>query len=136
MNKKLLFAGAALGLAGVAIYKVISADRDRRALQEIWTTADMPDLTGKVIIVTGANSGIGYEAAKEFARKGARTILACRSMEKAEAAFALLKDEVPDAPIAIMQLDLASLASVNKFAEAFKAKYDEETQKKYGDADE
>ena len=40
----------------------------------------MPDLTGKVIIVTGANSGVGYEAAKEFARKGAQTILACRNM--------------------------------------------------------
>ncbi|MEM7033833.1 MAG: SDR family NAD(P)-dependent oxidoreductase [Chloroflexota bacterium] len=47
-----------------------------------WPTENMPNLTGKIIIVTGANSGIGYEAAKEFARKGAKTILACRSMDK------------------------------------------------------
>jgi NAD(P)-dependent dehydrogenase (short-subunit alcohol dehydrogenase family) len=48
-----------------------------------WTTENMPDLTGKVIIVTGSNSGIGFEAAQEFARKGAHTILACRNMDKA-----------------------------------------------------
>ena len=51
-----------------------------------WTVNNIPDLTGKIIIVTGANSGIGYEAAKELARKGAQTILACRSMDKAQRA--------------------------------------------------
>lgn len=89
-----------------------------------WTTANMPDLTGKVIIVTGANSGIGYEAAKEFARKGAQTILACRSMDKAQAALSQIQAEIPNAPVEIMQLDLASQNSVHQFAEAFKAKYD------------
>jgi NAD(P)-dependent dehydrogenase (short-subunit alcohol dehydrogenase family) len=52
-------------------------------MPEKWTTENIPDLSGKVIIVTGANSGIGYEAAKEFARKGAQTILACRDMGRA-----------------------------------------------------
>jgi len=89
-----------------------------------WTADRIPDSSDKVIIVTGANSGIGYEAAKEFARKGARTIMACRSMEKAEAALAVIQAEIPDAPVTIMKLDLASQASVHKFAEAFKAEYD------------
>jgi NAD(P)-dependent dehydrogenase (short-subunit alcohol dehydrogenase family) len=84
----------------------------------------MPDLTGKVIIVTGANSGIGYEAAKEFVRKGAQTILACRSTAKAETAFNQIQAEITDAPVEFMQLDLASLASVRRFADEFTAKYD------------
>jgi NAD(P)-dependent dehydrogenase (short-subunit alcohol dehydrogenase family) len=89
-----------------------------------WTTRNIPDLTDKVIIVTGANCGLGYEAAKEFARKGARTVLACRSMEKAQAALDQIRQEIPEAAAEIMQLDLASLASVRDFAEAFKSRYD------------
>jgi NAD(P)-dependent dehydrogenase (short-subunit alcohol dehydrogenase family) len=88
-----------------------------------WTTDNIPDLTDKVIVVTGANSGIGFEAAKEFARKGAQTILACRSMVKAQAALALIQAEIPGARTEIMQLDLASLASVHRFANEFKNKY-------------
>lgn len=49
-----------------------------------WTQADIPDLTGKVVIITGADSGIGYEAALELARKGGHIILACRSIDKAQ----------------------------------------------------
>ena len=89
-----------------------------------WTTDDIPDLTGKVIIVTGANSGIGYEAAKEFARKGARTILACRSVDKAQRALNQIRADIPNAAVEIMQLDLASQKSIHIFAEAFKSKYD------------
>jgi NAD(P)-dependent dehydrogenase (short-subunit alcohol dehydrogenase family) len=88
-----------------------------------WTTENIPDLTGQVIIVTGANSGIGYEAAKEFVRKGAQTILACRSMDKAQAALDQILAETPNATAEIMALDLASLASVRAFAEVFKGKY-------------
>ncbi len=89
-----------------------------------WTTKDIPDLTGKVIVVTGANSGIGFEAAKEFARKGAQVILACRSMDKAEKALGLILGEIPDAKAEIMDLDLTSLKSIRKFADVFKGKYD------------
>lgn len=89
-----------------------------------WTTSDIPDLTGKVIIVTGANSGIGYEAAKEFARKGAQTILACRSVDKAQRALNQIRAEVPNAKVEIIQLDLASQKSINEFADAFKSKFD------------
>jgi len=91
---------------------------------EKWTTDNIPDLTGKVIIVTGANSGLGYEDSKEFARKGARTILACRDMDKAQNALDQIKVEVPDARAEIMQLNLASLKSVHRFAEAFIEKND------------
>lgn len=89
-----------------------------------WTTNAIPDLTGKVIIVTGANSGIGYAAALELARKGGRTILACRSMDKAQAALRQIQAQLPNAPAEIMQLDLASQASIRAFAAAFKARYD------------
>ena len=88
-----------------------------------WTTTNMPNLNNKVVIVTGANSGIGFEAAKEFARKGAQTILACRSLDKAQAALSQIQAEIPNAPAKIMALDLADLDSVRAFAEAFQAKY-------------
>ena len=90
-----------------------------------WTANDIPDLTGKVIIVTGGNSGIGFEAAKEFARKGAQTILACRNPAKASSALTQLQAEIPKAKAEVMQLDLSSLASVRAFADAFLAKYDQ-----------
>lgn len=93
-------------------------------MSENWTSANIPDLKGKVIIITGANSGIGYEAAKEFARKGAQVIMACRSMDKAQVALAQILAEIPEAPAEIMHLDLASQKSVHQFAEAFTAKYD------------
>jgi NAD(P)-dependent dehydrogenase (short-subunit alcohol dehydrogenase family) len=91
---------------------------------EKWTTDNIPDLTGKVIIVTGANSGLGYEDSKEFTRKGARTILACRDMDKAQNALAQIKVEIPDAQAEVMQLNLASLKSVHRFSEIFIEKYD------------
>lgn len=123
MNKKII-AGASAVAAAVGIYKLANRQNGTTGTTLGWTAADMPDLTGKVIIVTGANSGIGFEAAKEFARKGAQTILACRSMDKAQAALNQILAEIPDAPAEIMPLDLASLASVRQFAADFGAKYD------------
>lgn len=122
-NKKIIVATAAI-LAGIGVYKLANRQNGKTQIAEAWTTDNMPDLTGKVIIVTGANSGIGFEAAKEFVRKGAATILACRSLDKAQVALAEIQAEIPDAPVEIMQLDLASLSSVRQFAEAFQAKYD------------
>lgn len=89
-----------------------------------WTTKDMPDLTGKVVIVTGANSGLGLESTKELAAKGATVVMACRNLKKAEQAKAEVLQQVPNAKLDIMKLDNASLDSVRAFAEAFKAKYD------------
>ena len=131
MNKKVLIGGIATVLAGIAIYLLVNQQKKKsyapsgaNTVSEDWTVENIPDLTGKVIIVTGANSGIGFEAAKEFTRKGAQTILGCRSMDKAQAALADIQAEIPGAPAEVMPLDLASLASVRQFAEAFKAKYD------------
>ena len=90
-----------------------------------WTVDDMPDLSGKTIIVTGSNSGIGYEAALGFAAKQAAVVLACRSMEKANTAVAQIKSAHPAASVEAMELDLSSLASVRKFADAFRQRYGE-----------
>lgn len=126
MNKKkrILIGSITAVLAGVGIYKWVSGQqKNRDSVHEPWTVADMPDLHGKVMIVTGANSGLGFETAKALAGQGAETILACRNMDKARAALTQLQAEIPGAPAEIMELDLASLASVRRFAEAFKAKY-------------
>jgi NAD(P)-dependent dehydrogenase (short-subunit alcohol dehydrogenase family) len=77
-----------------------------------------------VVLITGANSGIGFEAAREFARHGARTILACRSLDKAEAALGQLQAEVPVPAAEVMLLDLASLDSVRRFADEFTERND------------
>ncbi|TNE46621.1 MAG: SDR family NAD(P)-dependent oxidoreductase [Deltaproteobacteria bacterium] len=84
-----------------------------------WTAEHIPDQTGKVIVVTGANSGLGLETSREMARRGAQVIMACRTASKAEAAIADIKSDVPDAKLTFMPLDLASLESVRSFAEAF-----------------
>ncbi len=85
-----------------------------------WTADSVPDLSSKTIVVTGGNSGIGYEAALQFARKGARTVLACRSVDKAQGAADRIKLRHPAAKVEVMELDLASLASVRAFAKKFR----------------
>jgi NAD(P)-dependent dehydrogenase (short-subunit alcohol dehydrogenase family) len=88
-----------------------------------WDTDHMPDLTGKVVIVTGGNTGIGLQAANAFAGKGAETILACRNKTKSLQAVAWIKKRVPEARVRYMHLDLGSMASVRRFAELFKSDY-------------
>jgi NAD(P)-dependent dehydrogenase (short-subunit alcohol dehydrogenase family) len=90
---------------------------------EKWRAENIPDLSGKVVIVTGANSGLGFEASKEFARKGAKVIMACRNMDKAQTALAQIREEIPDVLAEVIQRDLASLKSTHQFADSFKAKY-------------
>lgn len=89
----------------------------------MWTTKNIQDLTGKSIIVTGGNSGLGYESVKAFAAKGAEVVLASRSMEKGDAAKTEILKEYPEGKIEVMQLDLGDLQSVKEFAAAYKKKY-------------
>jgi NAD(P)-dependent dehydrogenase (short-subunit alcohol dehydrogenase family) len=88
-----------------------------------WTTKDIPNLKGKVAIVTGANSGIGYEAARELAKKDAKVIMACRDVQKGRTAAEQIREEYPAADVPVMQLDLANLSSINRFAQDFCAAY-------------
>ncbi|HET6417031.1 MAG TPA: oxidoreductase [Polyangiales bacterium] len=85
-----------------------------------WNLEQVPDLSGRVVIITGANSGIGYEAALALAKRKAEITLACRSEEKARAAVDRIRAEVPSARLKIIPLDLSDLASVRAFAERFR----------------
>jgi len=99
-------------------------DESEVVMAEKWTAADIPDQTGKVVIVTGANTGLGYVDAQELARRGAEVILACRDKEKGKAALRKIKNERPGAKAELILLDLADLASVRNFAGEFTSKYD------------
>jgi len=90
---------------------------------ELWNAEDIPDQTGKVFVVTGANSGLGFETTKALAAKGGEIVMACRSPEKASEAEGAIRAELPDARLVTMRLDLASLASVRAFADAFTSRY-------------
>lgn len=81
-----------------------------------FTDADVPDQTGKTIFITGANTGLGYEAAKVLAGRGARVLIGCRSKDKALQACSKILAEHPEADIAVVELDLSSLDSVKKAA--------------------
>ncbi len=89
-----------------------------------WTAKQMPDLSGRTMIVTGGNSGLGYEAAAALAAKGAHVVLACRSESRSQEAKAKIESAHPDASLESLPLDLASLASVRDFAKAFLDRHD------------
>ena len=84
----------------------------------------MEDQSGRVAIVTGANTGIGLEAARELARKGATVVIASRNETKAEAAANDIRQHRPTGEIVVMLLDLADLSSVRSFASAFHDRFD------------
>ena len=88
-----------------------------------WTFDDIPDQRGRTAIVKGANSGIGFEAARALAAKGARVIMACRNTEKAEAAAQQIHNEYPEAVLEVMALDLSDLSSVRALAADFTGRY-------------
>jgi NAD(P)-dependent dehydrogenase (short-subunit alcohol dehydrogenase family) len=81
-----------------------------------WTTADIPDQASRVAVVTGANGGLGLEAARELARKGAHVVMAARDQAKAHEAVRSLLDDIPRASLELQPLDLASLDSVREAA--------------------
>jgi NAD(P)-dependent dehydrogenase (short-subunit alcohol dehydrogenase family) len=88
-----------------------------------WTFHDIPDQTGRTAIVTGANTGIGFETARMLAQKGAHVLLACRNLDKARAALERILAERPSGSASVAALDLSDLASVDAFAAAFRAEH-------------
>ena len=83
-----------------------------------WTVHSMPRQDGRRAVITGGNSGIGYDTAIELARHGAAVVLACRNQAKGDAAASQLRNDVPGAIVEVAPLDLASLTSVRSFAAA------------------
>ncbi|MCW2689141.1 MAG: putative dehydrogenase/reductase [Mycobacterium sp.] len=81
-----------------------------------WSAADVPDQSGRTAIVTGANTGIGYEAASVLADRGAHVVLAVRDLEKGKAALARIMGVSPRADVTVQQLDLTSLDSIRTAA--------------------
>lgn len=88
----------------------------------MWSTEDIIDQSGKTVIITGSNSGIGFETAKALYEKGAHVILACRDMVKAQSAIAEIQKQPKSGKLEAAQLDLSSLSSVSRFAHEFKEK--------------
>ena len=84
-----------------------------------WTASDMPAQRGRRVVVTGANSGIGFHAAQELARRGAQVVLAVRDEARGQAARERMEKAVPAAQVEVRRLDLADLASVRSFAAGF-----------------
>ena len=90
----------------------------------VWRESDIPDQTGRVAVVTGANSGLGLETARQLAARGATVVLAVRRPERGEVAVADIVATVPDARLEVVRLDLASLDSVRDAADAVRAAHD------------
>ena len=93
-----------------------------------WTTVDMPRLDGKTVVVTGANSGLGYEGSLAFAEKGATVVMACRNVDRGERAADDIRRESAvnpdDLDLDVRECDLASLDSVREFADGLADDYD------------
>jgi len=90
---------------------------------EKWTTENIPNQKGKIAVVTGSSSGIGYEAARVLANKGAELIIAVRNKEKGEKAVQKIQSQNSEAKVSLMILDLADLKSVEKFAKEYNENY-------------
>lgn len=88
-----------------------------------FTIADIPDLADKTILITGANSGLGWESAKALAGHGAHVIIAARSREKAAQAIDTIRQEHAAARLDVLELDLADLTSVRRSADEIKSRY-------------
>jgi NAD(P)-dependent dehydrogenase (short-subunit alcohol dehydrogenase family) len=88
-----------------------------------WTAEQIPDQTGRVVIVTGGNIGLGYESVLALAKKGAEVVMASRNLDKANAARREILAQVPNGKVEVMQVDLSDLASIRAFSEAFHRRY-------------
>ena len=91
---------------------------------ETWTVADIPDQSGRVAVVTGANSGLGLETARELSRAGASVVLAVRSLDRGKAAIDDIRSNQPNADLHLQELDLASLDSIRTAAQKIRSNLD------------
>lgn len=89
-----------------------------------WTSHDIPDQTGRTAVITGANTGLGYETARALAAHGAQVVLAVRNLDKGKAAADLITRHSPGAAVAVQELDLTSLASIRSAADQLRAEHD------------
>ncbi|ERH10215.1 MAG: dehydrogenase [halophilic archaeon J07HX64] len=96
-------------------------------MADSWTAAEMPDQSERTVVVTGANSGLGYEATEAFARNGATVVMACRSLERGEQAANEIRETIEQtgAVLNVRQCDLADLESVASFADGVREEYDQ-----------
>jgi NAD(P)-dependent dehydrogenase (short-subunit alcohol dehydrogenase family) len=90
-------------------------------MSQKWTSTDVPDQSGRIAIVTGANSGLGYDTAAVLADKGAHVVLAVRNVDKGKEAADRIKAASPNAVVAVQELDLSSLDSVRRAADDLRA---------------
>src|ERR1700753_4264139 len=88
-----------------------------------WSQADVPDQSGRVVVITGANTGIGYETAAVLAYRGAHVVLAVRNLEKGNTALSRIVAASPGADVTLQALDLTSLDSVRSAADALRTAY-------------
>lgn len=89
-----------------------------------WARRNIPQLAGRLALVTGANSGLGWQAARTLAGKGATVVMACRNREQAERARRAILDEYPQARLELADLDLADLASIRACAAGFRQRHE------------
>src|SRR4029077_17260178 len=89
-----------------------------------WTTADISDQTGRTAVVTGANTGLGYEPPAALAAKGAHVVLAVRNIEKGKDAARGIEQVTPDAQVQVQELDLTSLDSIRSAAEELRSAHE------------
>lgn len=89
-----------------------------------WTTADIPDQRGRVAVITGSNTGLGFDTADALLAKGATVVLACRDRAKAAAAAERLRAVTPGGEVDVVALDLADLASVLRAAATIRDRYE------------
>ncbi|MEL7207065.1 MAG: SDR family NAD(P)-dependent oxidoreductase, partial [Actinomycetota bacterium] len=92
--------------------------------EQDWTAADIPDQTGRIAVITGANSGLGLETARELARRGAHVVLAVRNLEKGKSAIDDVAGTAPSGSLELLELDLASLDSVRTTAAELHDRHD------------
>src|ERR1700752_1989615 len=89
-----------------------------------WTASHIPDQTGRVAVITRANTGLGDETALALAEHGAQVVLAVRNLDKGKDAAARITAKSPDAEVALQELDLTSLQSIRAAAEQLRSDYD------------